>query len=205
MIYGKHCWDNSLLEFLRMQSCLVITRSNNSRIRTAASRVKHGSDFVLTKVAKSRELCGVCCILQKSDRVITSSHCLPRDACHIWNKKQRFCHWSLFLLWIRQPQRNSKLRSPFPHRPIWYRKALLHYSDVRMNAMASQITGVSIDYSTVCSGADQENLKATRHWPLWGEYTGDREFPTQRASNAENVSIWWRRHGLWQGRYCDIL
>ena len=23
------------------------------------------------------------------------------------------------------------------------------------------------------------------------------EFPTQRASNAENVSIWWRHHGFW--------
>ena len=25
------------------------------------------------------------------------------------------------------------------------------------------------------------------------------EFPTQMASNAENVSIWWRRHGIIQG------
>ena len=23
-----------------------------------------------------------------------------------------------------------------------------------------------------------------------------REFPAQRASNAENVSIWWRHHGM---------
>ena len=30
-----------------------------------------------------------------------------------------------------------------------------HYSDVIMTAMASQITGVSIVYSTVCSGADE--------------------------------------------------
>ena len=27
-----------------------------------------------------------------------------------------------------------------------------------------------------------------------GAFTGDRWFPTQRASNAENVSIWWRHH-----------
>ena len=27
-----------------------------------------------------------------------------------------------------------------------------------------------------------------------GEFTGDRWIPTQRASNAENVSIWWRHH-----------
>ena len=30
-----------------------------------------------------------------------------------------------------------------------------HYSDAIMNAMASQITGVTITYSTLCSGADQ--------------------------------------------------
>ena len=39
----------------------------------------------------------------------------------------------------------------------------------------------------------KENIKAPRHWPLCGEFTG--ELPAQRASNAENVSIWWRHHG----------
>ena len=41
----------------------------------------------------------------------------------------------------------------------------------------------------------KENIKAPRHRPLWGEITGRRWIPrTQRASNAENVSIWWRHH-----------
>ena len=40
----------------------------------------------------------------------------------------------------------------------------------------------------------KENIKAPRHWPLWGEFTG--EFPAQSASNAENVSIWWRHHAV---------
>ena len=52
-----------------------------------------------------------------------------------------------------------------------------HYSDVIMSAMACQITGALIVYLTVCSGADQENIKAPRHWPLWGEFTGDRWIP----------------------------
>ena len=52
-----------------------------------------------------------------------------------------------------------------------------NYSDVIMNVMVSQITGVSIVYSTVCSGADQRNIKGPRHWPLWGEFTGDRRIP----------------------------
>ena len=41
----------------------------------------------------------------------------------------------------------------------------------------------------------KENIKAPRHWPLCGEFTG--EFPTQRASNAEIVTIWWRHHVKW--------
>ena len=40
----------------------------------------------------------------------------------------------------------------------------------------------------------KENIKAPRHWPLCGEFTGTGEFPAQMASNAESVSIWWRHH-----------
>ena len=39
------------------------------------------------------------------------------------------------------------------------------------------------------------NIQAPRHWPLCGEFTSDRWTPAQMASNAENVSIWWRHHG----------
>ena len=42
----------------------------------------------------------------------------------------------------------------------------------------------------------KKNIEAPRHWPLCGEFTGTGEFPTQRASYAENVSIWWRHHDL---------
>ena len=38
----------------------------------------------------------------------------------------------------------------------------------------------------------KENIKAPRHWPLWWPVTSG--FPSQKASNAENVSIWWRHH-----------
>ena len=40
----------------------------------------------------------------------------------------------------------------------------------------------------------KENIKAPCHRPLCGEFTGDRWIPAQMASNAENVSIWWRHH-----------
>ena len=44
----------------------------------------------------------------------------------------------------------------------------------------------------------KENIKAPRHWPLCGEFTGAGKFPAQRTSNAENGFIWWRHHaGSW--------
>ena len=58
---------------------------------------------------------------------------------------------------------------------------LCHDSDVIMIAITSQITSLTIVYSTVYSGADQRNIKATRHWPLCGEFTGDRWIPRTKG------------------------
>ena len=62
--------------------------------------------------------------------------------------------------------------------------------------MTSQITGISIAYSNVCSGADQGKHQSSASMALYGEFTGDREFPAQRVSNVENVSILWRHHDI---------
>ena len=44
----------------------------------------------------------------------------------------------------------------------------------------------------------KENIKAPHHWLLWGNSPVTAEFPAQRASNAENVSIWWHHvHGFY--------
>ena len=45
----------------------------------------------------------------------------------------------------------------------------------------------------------KENIKGPRHWPLWGEFTGDRWIPGKKACNAEKVFIWWRHHGENEG------
>ena len=64
-----------------------------------------------------------------------------------------------------------------------------------MSAMASHITGVSIGCTAVCSGADQrKQLCVTGLCEGISPVTG--ELPAERSSNAENVSIWWRHHGL---------
>ena len=58
-----------------------------------------------------------------------------------------------------------------------------------MGAMASQTTGVSIVQPFV-QARIKENIKASRHCPLWGESTDQRWTPSQRANNAENISNW---------------
>ena len=70
-----------------------------------------------------------------------------------------------------------------------------HYSDVIMGIMASQITCISIICSTVGSGADQRKHQSSASLAfVGGNSPVAGEFPTQRVSNTENVSIWWRHH-----------
>ena len=68
-----------------------------------------------------------------------------------------------------------------------------------MTTMASQITSLTVFTQPFIQTQIKENIKAPRHWPLCGEFTGTGEFPAQRASYAENVSILWRHHvtGQW--------
>ena len=40
----------------------------------------------------------------------------------------------------------------------------------------------------------KENIKVPRHCPFMGNIPVTSEFLAQGASNAENVSIWWRHH-----------
>ena len=82
-----------------------------------------------------------------------------------------------------------------PERQITYHTPdLPRYNHVIMNAMAFKISSVSIVGSTVCSGSDQRNQQSSAALAFAEESNGDRWFPSQRASNAENVSIWWRHH-----------
>ena len=67
-----------------------------------------------------------------------------------------------------------------------------------MTTMASQITSLMVFYSTQLFIQTQVkgNIKAQRYWPVCGEFTGPGEFPAQRASYEENVSIRWRHHDV---------
>ena len=68
-----------------------------------------------------------------------------------------------------------------------------------MGAMASQITSLTMAYSTVYSGADQRKHQSFRATGLCaGKLQVTREFPAQKASNAEKVFISWRHHDLFR-------
>ena len=54
-----------------------------------------------------------------------------------------------------------------------------------MSAMASQMTGISIVHSTVCSGADQRKHQSSASLAFVRGFTGDRWFPAQRTCDAE--------------------
>ena len=73
----------------------------------------------------------------------------------------------------------------------------IHFSDVIMGTMASQITSLTVVYSTVCSGADQRNIKAPRHWPLWGhkEPVTRKMLPFDKVimRKSQNFAIIWAR------------
>ena len=63
-----------------------------------------------------------------------------------------------------------------------------------MSTMASQITGVSIVYSTGCSVADQRKHHSSASLAFVREI--HQWIPRTKAGNAENVSIWWLHHAL---------
>ena len=58
-----------------------------------------------------------------------------------------------------------------------------------MNAVASQITGVSIVCSTVCSDADQRNIKAPRHWFCEGNLPVTGGFPHKGPITRKKFSF----------------
>ena len=62
-----------------------------------------------------------------------------------------------------------------------------------MGAMVSQITNLTIVYSTSYSGADQRKHQSSASLVFVRGIPS--EFPAHMASNADNVSILWRHHG----------
>ena len=65
-----------------------------------------------------------------------------------------------------------------------------------MGTMASQITSLTIVYSTGNSGASKKTSKLRVIGLCEGNSSVTGEFPAQRTRNAENVFIWWNHHDM---------
>ena len=75
----------------------------------------------------------------------------------------------------------------------WHVQKVCHYGDVIMGTIGYQITSLTIVDSTIYSDADKKkkHQSSASLGFVWGIHRG------QMASNAENVSIWWRHHVLY--------
>ena len=77
----------------------------------------------------------------------------------------------LVLSWLRQ------LQMTFVGK-VQYDKGVI------MSAMASQIPASRLFAQLFVGAQIKENIKASRHWPLWGESTGDRWIPLTKGQKC---------------------
>ena len=82
----------------------------------------------------------------------------------------------------------AKFRNDWATGIISYRQTIfldiwvqIEYSDVIISTMASQITGVSVVFSTFYSGAHQRKLQSSSSLDLLGESTGHRWIPLTKG------------------------
>ena len=98
-------------------------------------------------------------------------------------------HFWLWAAWVRRfsGHHDESFQGPF----YWHG----HYGDVIMSTVPSQITSLSIVYSTLLvrrRSKKTSKLHVTGLCVVNSPVTA--EFSAQMASNAENVSIWWGHH-----------
>ena len=75
----------------------------------------------------------------------------------------------------------------------------IHYSDIIMNTRWHLKSPVSRLFTQPFTRAHiKENIKAPGHWPLCGEFTGDRWIPRTNGQQPGKCFIWWRHHDLWE-------
>ena len=98
----------------------------------------------------------------------------------------------------------------FPFNSICLENVTCHYNDVIMSAIASQITTLTIVYSTVYSGADQRKhqssvslafVRGIHWWPVNSPHKGPvtrKMFPFDDVImiiiNIIHDSFWWNKH-----------
>ena len=97
------------------------------------------------------------------------------------------------VLWCQNTFTNIQCSCCYEKIPSWFTLRWRH-------KMASAITSVSIVYQR---SKKTSKFRVTGLWEGNSPVTG--EFHAQRASNAKNVSIWWRYHELKQGPVVSFI
>ena len=123
----------------------------------------------------------------------------------IWHQAATWANIDYLLIWpqersftkIQQKHNNFQkmfLKIPFVKCGIWF-SGLNHYSDVIVSTMSFEITASRL--FTRPFGADQRKHQSSASLAVVsGIHRWPANPPAQRASNVENVSIWWRHHML---------
>ena len=96
----------------------------------------------------------------------------------------------------------------------------IHFSDVTMGTMASQITSLTVVYSTVCSGADQRQrqnsaslafVRGIHRWPVNSPHKEPVTWKMLPFDNvimrkSQNIAIIWARVlSIWIKKHRKIL
>ena len=121
-----------------------------------------------------------------------ASKAVVKDICHM-NQNPNIASW--------QSSTDLVTSDLLPQRcicwPLLYSSPPWYYNDVIMSAMAPQITSLTTVYLNRLFKAQIKGKSKLRVTGLCeGNSPVTGEFPAQMASNAENVSIWWRHHGM---------
>ena len=136
----------------------------------------------------------------KSSEMITHGLCGYSGVMTSWCFCNSSCGWVPLIPWMLKANMPMTMWfldiAHYADASRWSQSVLgdVHYHDVIMGTIASQITNLTVVYSTVYSDADQRKHQSSASLAFVWEIHRDRWIPAQRASYAENVSIWWRHH-----------
>ena len=76
-----------------------------------------------------------------------------------------------------------------------------HYKDFIMSTIVYPITSLAIVYTTVNQAQIKEHIKALCHWPMCGEFTGDRWSPSTKGQSRKCFHLMtssWVTDQIWQ-------
>ena len=139
------------------------------------------------------------------------------DSEHSWARKPRawlYMHLSqarlttatvLLMDYQIISSRNSSCQTSFQSEEIWLHNSCTHYADVIMTTMESQITSLTVVYSTVYSDADQRKHQSSASLAfVWGIHR-DRWIPRTKGQlrgkcfHLMTSSCHYLQRTLWQG------